>query len=1032
MKSVSNSFKFPCPCCSKPVKSNQKGLKCTECKQWLHISCAGIPCQMYDDMSERFVNWQCNICLFKQLPHHNAENVEESKSNDNMPSSHTPLCSYRNLVYKEFSGNGLNIAQLNVNSILKHVDEIKSLVKQNNIHLLALNETKVDHSIFDDEINIHNYSLVRKDRTRQGGGVAIYIHKSLHYEKLTHESMNDLEIIAIKLYLRNSEPIVLSTWYRPPSSSVDVFNHYEDFLIYVDGLGLDTIVIGDTNCDLLSHSLSSTTKRYIELNDLYAFVQINKTEPTRVTNVSATLVDHILTNCPDNVKKHGVIHNGLSDHSISYLVLNSCISSCPKLISFRSCKSLDADKFRDDIRKQPWAKLTKCHTIDQAVEIWQSLLMDIIDKHMPMHSKRVRDRDSPWMSSDIYKLMKKRDKLKKKACRLKDEKLMGEYRKLRNKVTAEIGKAKKKYYSDKLSEFNNSPNNTWKTLKSFIPKKKGDSSVTVNSSSATETANRFNTFFAEVGSSLADKVPDAPHVRENENHVEDSFEFTSVNETDVLSIIRNLRNTKSVGLDSISVFVLKLCALEIAPSISYLINFSLKSGKFPTQWKSAKIIPIHKSGDKDIPSNYRPISILPCVSKILERVVQRQILAYLHKNNILSPAQSGFRPRHSTITTLIKVTNDWFQAIDNKEYTGAVFVDLKKAFDTVDCDTLIKKLNIIGINGLPSSWIRSYMTNRVCRTFVNSKLSSESSISCGVPQGSLLGPLLFIIYVNDLVECVESCKIQLYADDTVLYFSHSSINNIELALNSDLKNVYNWMCQNKLTVNCQKTECMLLGSKHMLSKENVLQITLHKSPLNQVRLFKYLGMICDENLNWNYHIENMLQKIGKMVGFLGRLRRSLSESILNTIYRSLILPLFDYGDVIYSSSFTKYTDKLQKLQNRAARIILKVKFEHHVSVPEMHNALHWQLLDERRHNHSLVFMYKILNDLTPTYLRNEFEYVPQHYSSRFGEILYLPKPRTDYLKRSFKYRCAKAYNVLPPATKSSSTVNAFKSRISHT
>ena len=263
--------------------------------------------------------------------------------------------------------------------------------------------------------------------------------------------MNELEIIAIKVYLKKSKPIVLSTWYRPPSSNVELFLHYDNFLTYVDGLGLDSVLIGDTNCDILPQSMSSTSKRYTEVNDLYAFVQINKTEPTRVTNVSATLVDHILTNSPGNVTTHGVLHNGLSDHSISYLIWNSCISPCPKLISFRSCKNLDADKFRDDICSQPWAKLKKCQTIDEAVEIWQNLLLDTIDKHMPMRSKRVRDRDSPWMSSDIYKLMKKRDKLKKKACKLKDEKLMGEYRKIRNKITADIAKEKKKYYSDKLS-----------------------------------------------------------------------------------------------------------------------------------------------------------------------------------------------------------------------------------------------------------------------------------------------------------------------------------------------------------------------------------------------------------------------------------------------------------------------------------------------------------------------------------------------------------------------------------------------------
>ena len=204
------------------------------------------------------------LCLCNQLPFHLVENDVDSNSYDNPPSSFTPdnVRSHSNLVYKELNGKGLIIAQLNVNSILKHIDEIRSLVKHNNIHLFALNETKIDESIFDDEIKIENYSLVRKDRTRQGGGVAMYIHKSLHYETLHNNSMNELEIIAIKVYLKKSKPIVLSTWYRPPSSNVDLFLHYDNFLTYVDGLGLDSVLIGDTNCDILPQSMSSTSKRY--------------------------------------------------------------------------------------------------------------------------------------------------------------------------------------------------------------------------------------------------------------------------------------------------------------------------------------------------------------------------------------------------------------------------------------------------------------------------------------------------------------------------------------------------------------------------------------------------------------------------------------------------------------------------------------------------------------------------------------------------------------------------------------------------
>ena len=215
----------------------------------------------------------------------------------------------------------------------------------------------------------------------------------------------------------------------------------------------------------------------------------------------------------------------------------------------------------------------------------------------------------------------------------------------------------------------------------------------------------------------------------------------------------------------------------------------------------------------------------------------------------------------------------------------------------------------------------------------------------------------------------------------------------------------------------------------MLAKRNVLNVQLNNFPLNQVREFKYLGLICDESLSWNKHIERLLVKVGKMVGFLGRLRRSLNESVVNSVYKALIVPYFDYGDLIYGSAFNKYVDKLQKVQNRAARIILRVKPESHVSVAEMHNALGWQFLDKRRHNHTTVFMYKVMHDLTPAYLQNEFEFAPQYYSSRLGEKLLLPKPRTNALKKAFKYRGAKTYNALPPDLKLCTTVNAFKSKM---
>ena len=938
--------------------------------------------------------------------------------------------SKNDLCYHEMQGNGLKIAQLNVNSLLKHIDEIKAFVISNNVHVFAINESKLDETIFDDEVMIDNYNLVRKDRDRQGGGVAIYLHKSLHFDKINHETMGDLEIILLKVYLKSAKPVLISTWYRPPSTDIGILDLYERFLSFVDTLKCDIILTGDINCDLLAKPLSSLTKKYMNINDIYSVDVLNTTVATRTTDHSATLIDHMLTNNSKMVKRSGILDNSMSDHSISFLIWNSHIPSKPKFINFRMSSKIDVEQYKNDIRNQNWDSIS----IHDAVDLWQSLILEVVDKHMPYRSKRISTKGSPWMNAIIFKMMKKRDKLKRKANKLKDSKLMEEYRKLRNKITTEIRKAKKKYYSEKFANLKANPKQTWKTLKSIIPNKKSvESTISLNRGNDGETSldisNAFNTFFAEVGSNLAKEIPNIDSPIENIHPGKKSFVFTPVSENDVFKIINSLKNTKSVGVDKISVYVLKLCAVEIANSITKLINFSLSSGEFPNQWKSSKIIPIHKSGDKNSPSNFRPISILSCVSKILERVVQKQVLEFLHDNNSLSSVQSGFRPRHSTTTTLLKVTDDWLQSIDKKQYTGVVFVDLKKAFDTVNCDVLIKKLINLGISDTPCQWFKSYMSNRVCRTLLNSQLSCESVIRCGVPQGSILGPLLFIIYINDLVKCIKTCKVQLYADDTVLYCSNTSIKSIELALNSDLVNLYNWMCQNKLSVNCNKTVCMLLGSKHMLSKEHTLNLILNNLPIEQVNQYKYLGLLVDERISWNLQIEKMLKRIGQIISFLARLKRCLNESVLKLIYNSMILPYFDYADVIYNSATKDLTDRLQKLQNRAGRIILNLKLEDRVSIVQIHDTLNWQPLDIRRKYHSLALMFKIMNNLAPEYLQNEIQFVSHSYPSRFGLQIKLPKPRTECLKRSFNYRIAKAYNSLPPDIKSSPSINIFKTKI---
>ena len=321
-----------------------------------------------------------------------------------------------------------------------------------------------------------------------------------------------------------------------------------------------------------------------------------------------------------------------------------------------------------------------------------------------------------------------------------------------------------------------------------------------------------------------------------------------------------IKDSASVGLDEISSKMLKISAPVIVPYLTYIINRSLFENKFPNQWKMSKIIPIHKSGNTTSPNNFRPISIQPTVSKLLERFVQRQFMAFLEENSLLSPAQFGFRRKHSTVTSLVKVTDEWMKAIDEGKYTGAVFIDLKKAFDCVNHDLLLCKLRNIGVSEECLPWFADYLKGRFICTSLNSNLSTPLPISFGVPQGSILGPLLFIVFINDLFRYAGNCSIQLYADDTVVYFSGNDVDNIQTELNNSLFIIHKWMCSNKLTINFDKTVSFLIGSRHMLNKHDKLEILINNIPIQQVDHVKYLGFVIDNRLKWDIHTENLCSK----------------------------------------------------------------------------------------------------------------------------------------------------------------------------
>ena len=401
----------------------------------------------------------------------------------------------------------------------------------------------------------------------------------------------------------------------------------------------------------------------------------------------------------------------------------------------------------------------------------------------------------------------------------------------------------------------------WKTLSQILPRKLKTTTETENLS-----ATNFNKFFTTIAGSLCRHFSHTPIPRVFTPRVDRDFTLRDVSPTLVKQELCKLKSSKATSLDGIPARVLKDAAPEIAKPIAYLKNLSSLTGIIP----QAKVTPIFKSGEKDDVNNYRPISVLPLISKIMERTVQVQLVSSLTTNNVLSEHQSGFRKQHSTQTAITYLTDFILERMDKQEMPGAVFIDLKKAFDLVDHKCLLHKLEHYGVRGSSYNWFLDYLCTRSQRVKFGKELSSSLPLDYGVPQGSLLGPLLFVLYINDLPQCLLRSNISMYADDTVIYTNGSESDCIMTEIQEDLQRVEQWMKNSKLVLNLTKTKCMLFGTKQKLANAS-FKTQLRGSDIERVRNFCYRGVTLDECLSWKEHVSKVFTKVNKRLCLLGRI-----------------------------------------------------------------------------------------------------------------------------------------------------------------
>lgn len=506
------------------------------------------------------------------------------------------------------------------------------------------------------------------------------------------------------------------------------------------------------------------------------------------------------------------------------------------------------------------------------------------------------------------------------------------------------------------------------------------------------------------------------------------FELQRVNIDQVKYLLKTCKN-KPPGVDGLDSRLLKLAADFIAPALTHIINLSFSCCTCPQAWKQAKIVPLPK--DKKLSfsgSNSRPISILPVLSKILESIVHDQINNYFYTNDLLTDFQHAYRKSHSTATALTHMSDDWLRETEKRNITGVVFLDFSAAFDIIDHDLLLTKLSCYGFEKSAITWMYSYLSNRTQTVFFNGSLSGIRNITCGVPQGSCLGPLLFNIFTNDLPYILRKANIVMYADDSTIYTSASTQMELQTVLNKELQYVVDWVELNKLALNIVKTNCMILGSNYNINKNPVINIKINNTVIEQVHETRLLGVIVDSRLSWKKHISNIIAKMGRGISIMRRHANFLTSNIRNYVMKALILTYLDYCPAVWSNATGEYMNRLQLIQNRAARVALRCSYRRNIIL--MHKDLNWLLVEDRLLYSLLIFIRNISNSKFPSVLFKHLSFsVENHqYSTRHATKgnFTLPIVRTNAIKNTVVFRGMKEWNYLPKHILLTNDANKFK------
>lgn len=968
-------------------------------------------------------------------------------------------CDYYDLTNPIEARHGdLLVMQLNIRGLFGKMSNLKNLINNashgKKIDVILLCETWQNKN--SPSISLPGYEYVYKIRKHKiGGGVGIFVSDRIRYTEVKlSANYESIEHVVINIKTKHgNESITICSLYRPPNTNDTKFvEEYKNLLLdlYKTSTSKKLILGMDHNLDFLKHSLHKRTHDFIELNLDNSLIP-SITRPTRITKSSATLIDNIIVSQSLITKSESrIIIDDISDHLPSIVKFKETLQNIrsSKTITSRNVNEKTVQKISDTLSRVNWSNVIT-ENVDDSFESFHDLLQKTVNEHAPIVTRKLSRKNfrrEPWIDPSLLRSINIQKKLYAKAIKSnvsnQDITKYKNYKKILDKLKRQ---AKINYYHTKCKEFKCNSKKLWELINCTIGKL-SDKSSAINYIKTDQMeiinekaiANEFGKYFSSVGREYADKVKTPKqniiYYINKITHNPNSIYFYHTTETEVRNIINNLPNKTSSGFDNISNILLKRISPAIIKPLTLIFNNSLNQGVFPNKMKLSETCPLHKGKEIFYTTNYRPISLLLTISKLLEKIVYKRTYQFLTQTNQFYHSQYGFRRSHSCEDAVSELMGEVLKNRENAKFTAALYLDLSKAFDTLEPTVLYHKLEKYGIRGICLNWFRSYLTNRKlrvkCKLTNGTEYSDWYDVEYGTPQGSCLGPLLFLIFCNDLYKNLEYLECLQFADDTTLYYGHKNKNFLLYCLEHDLEVISDWFRANKLTLNISKTVFMIF---HPKGKKMTEKIRFENDMISNMRETKFLGVWLNDNISWESHIRQLILKLKRNLMLLKRSKNFLNQKALKLVYYGHFHSHLKYGILLWGSMLSQnQTNRLQKLQDQAIQLLHRLKPVHTIyndlKIPKLHQMIKIE---------QLKFAYRLINNLLPINLMKLVKtdhkgsnLIKTHqYQTRFKAELNLPLTKSRHYRNSFLHQSTRVFSTLPTKVKNEITLESFKRSI---